>query len=220
MTGRNNPARSLTGSAQGILRTLLLSSGLLFLPLTLPAADDNLQSLFNFQTKMAAQGSSEAMIKLGEMCEEGLGTEKSEERAQEWYQKARDKGNPDAQPHLDQLQKKRERAVQERAAREKAAREQAAREQAAREQAAREQAEREQAARQQAEREQAAEREAAAKREAAKKEMTPEERAHAREEAIRRAQEADQQSLKKQLEKEKAESDALKRARAASSKKK
>jgi TPR repeat protein len=220
MTGHNIPASSLSEALRRSLHALLLGTGLLLLPLSLQAADENLKSLFNFQSKMAAQGNSEAMIRLGEMYEEGAGVERSEQNAQEWYQKASDKGNPDGQAHLDQLQKKRERVAREKAAREQAAREQAAREQAAREEAAREQAAREQAAREQEERQKAAEREDAAKREAARKAMTPEERERARAEAIRRAEEAEKESLQKQLEKEKAESDALKRARAASSKKK
>ena len=104
---------------------------MVFLPQPTAAAD-NLKSLFNFQTKMAAHGSSEAMIKLGEMCEEGLGTERNEERAREWYQRARDKGHPDAQSHLDKLkQKQDQQSVREKAAKEKAAREQTERERAA-----------------------------------------------------------------------------------------
>lgn len=207
MSGRSCTAPSRSDPVRGILHAMLFSASLFsFTPLY---AADNLQSLFNFQTKMASQGNTEAMIRLGEMYEEGTGTEKSEEHAEEWYKKAHDKGDTEGQKHLERLQNKREVAAREKAAREQAEREHAAREQAAREQAAREEAERLQAA----------QREEAARREAARKEMTPEERARAREEAIRRAQEADQQSLQKQLEKEQAESDALKRARAASSKK-
>lgn len=220
MSGLFFSASSIAGYLYSLLRAVMLGIGLLALPLSLQASDENLKSLFNFQTRMAAQGNTAAMIKLGEMYEEGLGTEKSEEHAQAWYQKARDQGNPDGQAHLDALEQKRERAAKEKVAREQAAREQAAREQAAREQAAREQAAREQAEREQAERAQAAEREAAAKREAARKEMTPEERERARAEAIRRAEEAEKQSLQRQLEREKAESEALKRARTAATKKK
>lgn len=214
MSGRCYPLSPFAGLLHGRLRALLLASSLVLLPFTLHAADENLKSLFNFQTRMAAQGNSEAMIKLGEMYEEGLGTDKSDERAREWYQKAHDAGNPDGQHHLEQLEKKRERVAQERAAREQAAREQAAREQAVREQAAREQAAREQAVREQALREEAA------KREAERKDMSAEEKERARAEAIRRAEEQYQQSLKKQLERERAESEALKRARSAAVKKK
>ncbi|HEY0721359.1 MAG TPA: hypothetical protein VGE50_08900 [Gammaproteobacteria bacterium] len=105
MSARSIPVSSFSVSLRGLLRTLVCT-GMLMLSLPLMAANDNLQSLFNFQTKMAAAGNSEAMIKLGEMYEEGLGTERSEEHAREWYQKALDKGNPEAQGHLDRLQKK------------------------------------------------------------------------------------------------------------------
>lgn len=196
------------------LLPLVLSTLLLTLPPVVEAGEENLQSLYNFQIRMAAQGSAEAMIKLGEMHEEGLGAVKSDDRAREWYQKARANGHSEAQNHLDNLDRK-----QERAAREKAAREQAEQDRAEKARVEKEQAEREQAMREQTEREREAE-QAAAKAEAARREMTPEEKTRAREEAIRRAEEAYQQSLEKQLEKEKAESDALKRARNASSKKK
>lgn len=220
----NTSFSSVQKAVSQLFKILFLSAGLFSLPLSVFAANDNFQSLFNFQTKMAAQGSTEAMIKLGEMCEEGLGTEKSVERAKEWYQHALEKGHPDAQSHLDKLLRKEEMAAQDQAMREKAAKEQATREQAVREQAAREQAAHEQAVREQAASEQAAldkaAQEEAAKREAAKQAMTPEEKARAREEAIRRAEAAYQQSIEKQLEKEKADSEALKRSRNSAVKKK
>lgn len=198
-------------SLQHLRTTLhtLLAIALCALPVAVEAADNNFQSLYNFQSKMAAQGSVEAMIKLGEMHEEGMGTEKSDEQARQWYQKARDKGHPEAQQHLDNLVRRQERAV----------REKAAREQADKERRAREQAERERLVHEQAERERVAQQAASSKHEAAKKVLTAAEKTRAREEAIRRADEAERRSLEKQLEKERAESEALRHARDGAAKK-
>lgn len=132
----NSSSTSFTLSIPRIYLAIVLSAGLVFISPPSHAENSNLQSVFKFQTKMAAQGSAEAMIKLGEMCEEGLGTEKSDKNAEQWYLKARDKGHPEAQLHLNKLMQKREREARAQVAREQPARKAAAREQASQELAA------------------------------------------------------------------------------------
>lgn len=168
---------------------LLLVTPLLLCGAFAAAASDSLQSLFNFQTRMAAQGNPEAMIKLGEMYEEGFGVEKSVENARLWYQRALDNGHPDAQAHLHQLQGKEEQAAKGLAAKEQVVRAQSAKEPPP-----------------------------AGRGSTPAAAMSAAEKARAREEAMRRAEAIYQRSLEQQIERERAESERLRQARGATAK--
>ncbi|MDY6981338.1 MAG: hypothetical protein SV201_15815, partial [Pseudomonadota bacterium] len=84
------------------------------------AQDDPLKSLFSFQQKMANNGSAGAMMKLGEMYEQGQGTEQSYDKALEMYQKAREAGHSDAQAAIARV--KRAQQAQSQAASQEAER--------------------------------------------------------------------------------------------------
>ncbi len=64
------------------------------------ADEGHWNELYNFHTTMAAQGSVEAEYKLGEMNEEGQGTEKDLKAAHEWYLKAAKHGHVGAEYKL------------------------------------------------------------------------------------------------------------------------
>lgn len=98
------------------------------------AGDDMWEGVFTYQKKMADYGNPEAQVKLGEMYEEGHGTEQDYEKARQWYQKAVDQGYEPAKNKLVKLELRKQkeaeakkRAEQERIAREKAAAEEKAR---------------------------------------------------------------------------------------------
>lgn len=57
------------------------------------AADDPMKSLFLFQKQMADKGNSSAMMKLGEMYENGDGVTQSNENALKMYEKAKTAGH-------------------------------------------------------------------------------------------------------------------------------
>lgn len=132
---------------------------LLVSPLRVNAAEAMWDSVFAYQQKMANYGQPEAQLKLGEMYEDGHGTEQSFDRAEQWYQKALDQGFSPAQEKLNKLQQRRQQAAdtaierersllrekaelkrqeQERVAREKAEKAQAEKDKADKEQAAKE----------------------------------------------------------------------------------
>jgi len=138
------------------------------------AANDPMVSLFKFQSQMAAQGNVDAMMKLGEMYEQGVGTKRDLNKSLEMYKQAQAKGHKQASTAIRRIDKVKKQGArnltlerQKKAAREKAARQQAAREKAARQQAAKDKAVRQKAAREKAARQQAA-REKAARQKAAK----------------------------------------------------
>ncbi len=170
---------------KGLITTLILS---LLIAATGYAASDPMVSLFKFQSQMVEQGNVEAIMKLGEMYEQGQGTRKDLNKALEMYKKAQAQGHPDAIKAIRQIEKikkqairnleverkkklAREKVMREKAAMYEAMREKAAREEIAREKAAREKAARDKTAKEKAEREKAAmekvEREKAAKEKAA-----------------------------------------------------
>lgn len=60
------------------------------------ATEDPMVSVFNFQRAMAKDGNTAAMMKLGEMYEQGLGTKQDLNKALEMFKKARAQGYPGA----------------------------------------------------------------------------------------------------------------------------
>ncbi|HEB86517.1 MAG TPA: hypothetical protein ENI68_05830, partial [Gammaproteobacteria bacterium] len=135
--------------------TLILS---LAIATTGYAASDLMVSLFKFQSKMVAQGNVEAIMKLGEMYEQGRGTKKDFNKALEMYKKALAQGHADAAKAIRRVETAKKQGVRnleierkkklshEKSLREKAARAQVARDEAARQEAAREKIMREEAA--------------------------------------------------------------------------
>lgn len=101
------------------------------------SADDMWSSVFEYQQKMAGYGNPEAQVKLGEMYEEGHGTEQDFDQARQWYQKAANQGYEPARKKLSKLEARRKQnaetqrhAEQERIAREELERVRAEREKA------------------------------------------------------------------------------------------
>ena len=167
--------------------SILLTFLILFLsPLSLSAADNMWDSVFRYQQKMAGFGKPEAQVKLGEMYAEGHGTEQSFDTAELWYKKALSQGYAPAQEKLNQLQQRRQQAVQ-------AVKEQESAEQQrlVREKAERERIEQERIASQRAEAERLAS-DAVQKQEVERNKQQAEEKVRAEEERIgrKRAQEA------------------------------
>ncbi len=148
------------------------------------AADDPMVSLFKFQSQMAKSGNADAMMKLGEMYEQGVGTKQNLDKALEMYRQAQAKGTKGAVAAIKRVEKTikygsasatkaaAQQAARENAMRDKAAREKLAREKAVRDKAAREKAAKEKAAREQAAAEKAAQEEAARKKAEEKKTFT------------------------------------------------
>lgn len=167
---------------------------LLVSPLRIDAAEGMWDSVFAYQQKMANYGQAEAQLKLGEMYEDGLGTEQNFDSAEQWYQKALDQGFAPAQDKLNKLQQRRQqatdafneqlRAEQQRLLREKVEQERRAQEQADRARAEKELAEEQKAELDKSEEERLA-REAAQQQEQDKLQAAEDERL-----ARKRAQEA------------------------------
>lgn len=91
-------------------------------------AEDIWQGVFSYQKKMAEHGHPEAQIKLGEMYEEGHGTEQNYDKARHWYLKAAEQGYSKGRIKATQLQarERREEEERKRAERQRIAQEQAA----------------------------------------------------------------------------------------------
>lgn len=89
-----------------------------FLMITSPtvclSADDMWSSVFEYQNKMANYGNPEAQVKLGEMYEEGHGTEQDYDKARTWYQKAADQGFAPAKKKLSKLKVRQKKAAEAR----------------------------------------------------------------------------------------------------------
>lgn len=166
-------------------------------------AADVWEGVFAYQKKMADYGNPEAQVKLGEMYEEGHGTEQDYAKARQWYQKAADQGFAAANKKLQQLEARKQReaeakkrAEQERIAREKAEKERVAREKAEAEEKARQaQLEKERKAREAEQQRQAREKAARAKEQAA---MAKEDKAR-KEEEERKARQRAKEAMKKML---------------------
>jgi len=77
------------------------------------AVDDMWDSVFAYQKKMADYGNAEAQHKLGEMYEEGHGTEQDFDKALEWYQRAAAQGYAPASKKIDQVRLRKQRAIAE-----------------------------------------------------------------------------------------------------------
>ncbi len=87
---------------------------LLLLVLAVPVAraeTDPLVSLFNFQLRMAEGGNVKAMMKVGEMYENGEGTPRNYDKALEMYRRARAKGEANAEAAIRRVEAKRRRAA-------------------------------------------------------------------------------------------------------------
>ncbi len=104
------------------------------------AVDDTMVSLFRFQSQMANSGNVEAMMKLGAMYEEGVGTKQDLDKALKIYRQAQARGAKEAAASIKRVAKEKKyglvsvnRALEQRAARQKAAQEKAIREKSARE---------------------------------------------------------------------------------------
>ena len=174
-----------------LVATLVLSIGMTAMGY---ADDDPMVSLFKFQSQMAAQGSVEAIMKLGEMYEQGQGTKRNLDKALEMYKKAEAQGNADAVKAIRRIEKAKKQGLHKlelerkrKLAKEKAAREKAMRAKAARDEAMRRKAEREKIMRKKAAMEKAA-REKMAKEKIAKEKVEREKAARekaAREKAAR-----------------------------------
>jgi len=152
------------------------------------AEADPMVSLFMFQSQMAEQGNVEAIMKLGEMYEEGQGTRLDLDKALEKYREANSKGHKGAEKSIIRVEEKKKMGLK--ALQEKAAREQAAIEKADREKAEKIKAEQEKAAREKAEQEKLAKEKAA--REQAEKEKAISEKI-AKEKAIKEQLEKDRE---------------------------
>lgn len=144
-------------------RSILVFLLTIFVSVNVLSAADPMVSLFKFQSQMVSNGNVEAMMKLGEMYEQGVGTKQDLNKALEMYRQAQAKGKKGAATAIKRIEKKKKyiataanRAAKQRAAREKTARDKAAREKAARKKAVREKAVRDKAARDRAVREKAA----------------------------------------------------------------
>ena len=100
------------GSASDVMKTRSLL--LLFLLLAIPvthAETDPLVSLFNFQMRMAEGGNVKAMMKVGEMYENGEGTPRNYDKALEMYRRARAKGESSAEAAIRRVEAKRRRTA-------------------------------------------------------------------------------------------------------------
>ena len=175
------------------------------------AEDDPLKSLFSFQQKMANNGSTGAMMKLGEMYEQGQGTEQNFDKAIEMYEKARAAGHADAEAAIARV--KRTRQAQNQAARNEAERAREARRRAE-EAKRRAEAERKAEAARKA-REAARQQKALAKQRAAEEQARREAAAKAqREAAARSSQEAARAKTAAEARRKAQEQARLKQARA------
>ncbi len=168
------------------------------------AGDESWHQVFEFQTRMAAQGSSNAQFTLGEMYENGRGVEKNYDTAIEWYTKAKLSGHENAAERIAMIRqsikqeaKDKKQAAAKRAA-DKARAQQKAEEQKRAAAAKRKEAEakRKEEAR---DKENAAKvRKAAVQKRAVQAKLTPEERAKKIKEAQERAKKIALQNEKKQ----------------------
>ncbi len=92
------------------IRFLLLLSLLLAVPVA-HTETDPLVSLFRFQKRMAEGGNVKAMMKVGEMYENGDGTPRNYDKALQMYRQARANGEPAAEAAIRRVEAKRRRAA-------------------------------------------------------------------------------------------------------------
>lgn len=90
-----------------MMKKIIAAAVLLFCTLTAHAASDEVQGrLYQFQMRMAQQGSSEAAFIVAQMNEEGRGTTQNLPEAINWYKKAAQKGHQDAAKNVERLEGK------------------------------------------------------------------------------------------------------------------
>lgn len=81
-------------------RTLMFLSALLTAPIYAAELGDSYVKLFKMQVQLANSGNAGAQYSLGEMYEQGLGTEEDLQQAYIWYEKAAAKGDVRAKHKL------------------------------------------------------------------------------------------------------------------------
>ena len=82
------------------------------------ADEDPMKSLFGFQQKMVRTGSTTAMMKLGNMYEQGVGTKQNFDKALEMYHRAKAGGHPGADAAIARVMRTR-KGIADAATREK-----------------------------------------------------------------------------------------------------
>jgi TPR repeat protein len=81
-------------------RTLMFLAALLTAPIYAAELGDSYVKLFKMQVQLANSGNAGAQYSLGEMYEQGLGTEEDLQQAYIWYEKAAAKGDVRAKHKL------------------------------------------------------------------------------------------------------------------------
>jgi len=184
---------------------------------TAEAVDESWRQVFEFQSKMAAQGNNKAQFTLGEMYQNGRGVTKDYDIAIEWYNKAKSNGHDGAAERIAMIHQSIKQDAEDRkkaTAKQKADKERAKQKALEKERAA--EARRKEKAR---EKKQAAK----AKKQAQKKKtvqakLTPEERAKKIKEAQERAKAIAKENELKQQQKADAALEEYKRSVASAKK--
>ena len=83
-----------------MIRTLMFLTALLTAPIYAAELGDSYVKLFHMQAQLANGGNAGAQYSLGEMYEQGLGTEEDLQKAFVWYEKAAAKGDVRAKHKL------------------------------------------------------------------------------------------------------------------------
>jgi len=91
---------------QTIALHFLIISLLFPIEVVTAAPADGWTKIFKFQTKMANNGSVNAQYIIGEMYEEGRGVDQNNDKAFEWYYKAKKNGHEDAANRILLLENK------------------------------------------------------------------------------------------------------------------
>jgi len=166
--------------------------------------DESWRQVYEFQSKMAAQGSSSAQFKLGEMYQHGRGVEKNYDTAIDWYNKAKSNGHAEAAKRIAMIQQAIQddkQATQQAEAKRKAEEELARQQEADKKRAAAAEARRKEEERKKERAEQA--KKAAAEEKSKQAKLSDEERARKIKEAQERAKAiAEQNRLKQQQQAE------------------
>ena len=159
--------------------------------------DESWRQVYDFQSKMAAQGSSKAQFTLGEMYENGRGVAKNYDTAIDWYNKAKSNGHADAEQRITMLNRAieqqaedEEKAVAKRKAEKERAQQEAVEQKRAAEAKRKEQARAKKSA--------AKAKKAAKQKKSAQAKISPEERAKKIKAAQERAKKIAQENEKKQ----------------------
>lgn len=173
-----------------MLRVIIFSTIITFVPFGqlshAEIVDESWRQVFEFQTKMAARGSSNAQFTLGEMYEYGRGVEKNYDTAIEWYNKAKISGHENVEERIAMIRQSiKQEAINKKQAATKRAADRARAQQKAEKQKRAAEAKRKEKAR---DKENAAKvKKAAVQKKAVQAKLTPEERAKKIKEAQERA---------------------------------